>query len=183
MFFVLSLVSYKRADYLLPAYPGAAIFLAVILSDVLKTCLSKGFLTTNMVFNSVAILLVASMVGWVWFVDFYLPKLEPMREMKSAAKIIRKSTGDSLLFFNMEAHALAFHLGKPVETVVGWENLSKAICAKNEAFVLTSPDYLDEMMENFPRFKFDILYLKKESETKGLSRPFVFIKIVSMDHS
>ena len=49
--------------------------------------------------------------------------------------------------------------------------------------MLTSPDYLDEMMENFPRFKFDVLYLKKESETKGLSRPFVFIKIVSMDHS
>ena len=70
-----------------------------------------------------------------------------------------------------------------VETVVGWGNLSKAICSKNEAFVLTSPDYLDEMMENFPRFKFDVLYLKKESETKGLSRPFVFIKIVSMDHS
>ena len=183
MFFVLSLVSYKRADYLLPAYPGAAIFLAVLLSDALKTFLSKGFLTTNMVFNSIAILLVASMIGWVWFVDFYLPKLEPMREMKSAAKIIRKSTGDSLLFFNMEAHALAFHLGKPVETVVGWENLSNAICAKNEAFVLTSPDYLDEMMQNFPRFKFDVLYLKKESETKGLSRPFVFIKIVSIDHS
>ena len=106
-----------------------------------------------------------------------------MREMKSAANIIRKSTGESLLFFNMEAHALAFHLGKPVETVIGWEKLGKAIDVRNESFVLTSPDNLEEMIGKFPRYKFDVLYLKNEAETKGFSRPFVFVKIVSMDRS
>ncbi len=183
MFLILSMVSYKRADYLLPAYPGAALFLALLLSDALKVAFSREFLTIKMFFTSVAMLLVASTIGWVWFVDFYLPKLEPMREMKSAAKIIRKSTGESLLFFNMEAHALAFHLGKPVETVVGWEKLGKAIDVRNESFVLTSPDNLEEMIGKFPRYKFDVLYLKNEAETKGLSRPFVFVKIVSMDRS
>ena len=183
MFLTLSLVSYKRADYLLPAYPGAALFLGVLLSDALKVGFSRGFLTTRMFFASIAGLLIASTIGWVWFVDFYLPKLEPMREMKSAAKIIRQSTGENLLFFNMEAHALAFHLGKPVETIVGWEKLEKVIVSKNESFVLTSPDNLEEMMGKFPRYKFDVLYLKNESETLGLSRPFVFIKVFPMDHS
>jgi len=183
MFSILSMVSYKRADYLLPAFPGAALFLGILLSDALKVCLAKEFLTIKMFFASIAILLVVSTIGWIWFVDFYLPKLEPMREMKSAAKIIRQSTSERLLFFNMEAHALAFHLGKPVETVVGWEKLEKAIVAKNEAFVLTSPENIEEMMEKFPRYKFDILYLRSEAETKGLSRPFVFVKIFSMEHS
>lgn len=183
MFLILSLVSYKRADYLLPAYPGAALFLAVFLSDALKVCLSKEFLTIRMFFTSILVLLVGSTMGWVWFVDFYLPKLEPMREMKSAAKIIRKRTGENLLFFNIEAHSLAFHVGKPMETVVGWEKLQKVIVAKDETFVLTSPENLEEMMEKFSRYKIDVLYSKNESETKGLSRPFVFVKIVSMDHS
>ena len=183
MFLILSMVSYKRADYLLPAYPGAALFLAVLLSDMLKAFIEKDFLTIKMFLASIVVLLVASMVGWIWFVDLYLPKLEPMREMVSAAKIIRKSTGENLLFFNMEAHALAFHLGKPVETVVGWEKLEKAIGAKNEVFVLTSPENIEEMMMKFPRYKFDILYLRSEAETKGISRPFVFVKILFMDHS
>lgn len=149
----------------------------MLLSDALKVAFSRDFLTIKMFFTSVVMLLVASTIGWVWFVDFYLPKLEPMREMKSAAKIIRKSTGESLLFFNMEAHALAFHLGKPVETVVGWEKLGKAIDVRNESFVLTSPDNLEEMIGKFPRYKFDVLYLKMRQKQKDLADHLFLLKL------
>lgn len=183
MFLVLSLVSYKRADYLLPAYPGAAIFLSVVLSDFIKLSFFSKLLSTRTFYKSLAGILFVSSVSWVWYVDFYLPKYEPMREMKSAAKFIRNSTFDNILFFNMESHALAFHIGKPLETIVGWENLEKSINLKKQAFLLTYPENIEEISGKFPDHKLNVLYSKNSQLTKGFSRPFVFIELKSQNDS
>ncbi len=183
MILILSLVSYKRADYLLPAYPGAAIFLGVLMADGFKLCLSKKLLTIKMFLPAQIALLTVSILGWIWFVDFHLPRLEPYREMKSAAKIIREKTPANLLFFNLESHALAFHTGKPLETVVGWGNLEQLVALNKESFVLTSLDNLPEISQKLPGFKFNVLYQKDIFKTKGLSRPFVFIKIYPVNET
>src|SRR5262249_32379499 len=78
MIVLLSLMRYKRPDYLLPAFPGLALALAVGVtawfrsqSETKQAWLPRGF----------AAGLVLFLAGWVGFIDLYLPRHEPSRSM------------------------------------------------------------------------------------------------------
>jgi hypothetical protein len=44
--------------------------------------------------------------------------------------------GAQIVFFRVEDHLLAFHLGKPVATVLEWENLDVWVSQLNPGYVL-----------------------------------------------
>jgi len=161
----LSCMRFKRADYLLPAYPGAALFLGCTLerwmrqqvarvnelkrlefwgsSDPLARRASEGGLLarranrcytrlqTALSFGSTKIqlsacsVLVAAAVGWLIYVDQVLPHQEPAHECRRFAAAIRQHAPapNLVLFFRTENHALAFHVGRPIDTLLEWENL------------------------------------------------------------
>jgi 4-amino-4-deoxy-L-arabinose transferase-like glycosyltransferase len=115
----LSCMRFKRADYLLPAYPGLALFLGAAGHAwwQQQAARRRGTLAW-----SFAALLTVYIAGWT---SYHLAR-GPAWEYRDAAQRIRRHTGPEapVIFFRTELHPLAFHLGRPMTTVLEWENLA-----------------------------------------------------------
>jgi hypothetical protein len=147
MFVVLSCARYKRADYLVPAYPGAALFLGCTLCRWCRHAPKErrqGDKETRgqeerfcppislspCLLVSLSPCLLVSAFGWWVRVEFTLPAAEPGREHRSFARVVRRHvpTPRPILLFRTEAHALAFHVGAPVRVLRHWDELDR--CAE-----------------------------------------------------
>jgi 4-amino-4-deoxy-L-arabinose transferase-like glycosyltransferase len=121
MFTVLSCAGFKRADYLLPAFPGAALFLGYRLE-----CWYQQTGRVSRVAWVFFLTIIGCAAAWPFYVSRLLPGEEMEREDRRFAAEIRKwaPAPQLVLFFRAEAHALAFHLGAPLDTFLEWENLN-----------------------------------------------------------
>jgi 4-amino-4-deoxy-L-arabinose transferase-like glycosyltransferase len=120
MMAVLSCVGFKRADYLVPAYPGAALFLGCVGERWLQAARHSARL---MAASCVAV--AGCLLGWWIHLVWILPREEGQREDRTFAAVIRRyaPAPDPVIFFRVEAHTLAFHTGRPIDTLLEWENL------------------------------------------------------------
>ncbi len=116
----LSCMSFKRADYLLPAYPGVAIFLGVVierwLADASHTI---GIVCRRLILAVLAIYLI----GWQVYNIALVPAEEKAWPYRAMAAEIRAQTRKPVIFFRAETHLLMHHVGPPVDTILEWENL------------------------------------------------------------
>jgi 4-amino-4-deoxy-L-arabinose transferase-like glycosyltransferase len=120
MVFLLSCAGFKRADYLLPAYPGAALVVGCAAERWARNRFRSGA-----VIAGTGLVGVACAAGWWVYVERVLPLQELSREHQRFASEIRQRAPapQLVLFFRAEAHALTFHVGNPVDTFLEWENL------------------------------------------------------------
>jgi 4-amino-4-deoxy-L-arabinose transferase-like glycosyltransferase len=109
---LLSLSRFKRADYLLPAYPAVAILIGCWAERHGRLRLTAGVAAAGL-----AGCLLWRLVG--------LPAQDARAEQASVAAAIRRHVpvGSQIVFFRVEDHLLAHHLGPPIATVREWENL------------------------------------------------------------
>ncbi|HEV3205131.1 MAG TPA: glycosyltransferase family 39 protein [Gemmataceae bacterium] len=119
--FVLSCVGFKRPDYLLPAFPGAALFLGCVAERWYRNAQWRRRLVVGF-----QLVVAGCLVGWFLHLNVFLPAREPSREYHRFAAAIRRYVPPPglVLFFRTEAHALAFHLGPEIDTFLEWENLA-----------------------------------------------------------
>jgi 4-amino-4-deoxy-L-arabinose transferase-like glycosyltransferase len=117
---ILSLARFKRADYLLPAFPGAALFLGC----AAERWWSRGQ-QRRWPAAAFGVVIMGCVAGWWVYLNLVLPGQEPAREYRRFAAAIRRQVPapELVLFFRTEAHALAFHVGEPIDTFLEWENL------------------------------------------------------------
>jgi 4-amino-4-deoxy-L-arabinose transferase-like glycosyltransferase len=154
MTLVLSLARYKRADYLVPAYPGAALFLGCVIVRWGRG-LSLRFARPVNQFVFTGVLVVAAFIWW-FRVEFILPRSEPMLEQRTFAALIRKyaPAPETVLLFQTEAHILTFHLGKPVHLVRQWEELD-ALIGDGVAHLVLPLEFADEWPQHLHRVNLD----------------------------
>jgi 4-amino-4-deoxy-L-arabinose transferase-like glycosyltransferase len=107
----LSCMSFKRADYLLPAYPGFALLVGAA---------AEHFAIRRRVFAVVAL---AVACGWGWYNMCVVPQQEDGWPYLRIAQEIRAQTDRPVIFFRAESHVLALHVGRPLDTILEWENL------------------------------------------------------------
>jgi hypothetical protein len=71
-----------------------------------------------------------------------LPRQEARQEFRRfAAEIRRRALLPQLvLFFRAEAHALAFHVGRPLDTILEWENLDIWVGRPEVYYVVMPPE-------------------------------------------
>jgi hypothetical protein len=138
MLTILSCMSFKRADYLLPAYPGAGIALSAAWHQVVATRPRWGWIGRWMI-PAVAL---ACLVGWVVHTTWVLPAAEATREQRTFASAIRRLAPqpETVLLFRTEAHQLCFYLGKPVEHLAEWENLDIWLSTPELRLVVMTPE-------------------------------------------
>jgi hypothetical protein len=112
---LLSALRFKRADYLLPAFPGLALFLGAVGTRWWKERPRRWAIT-----SFVGILGVYA-AGW----NGYLRGQQDDWPYRDAAEAIRARAGADtpIIFFRAEVHPLAFHLRRPLGTIREWENL------------------------------------------------------------
>jgi 4-amino-4-deoxy-L-arabinose transferase-like glycosyltransferase len=130
---ILSLARFKRADYLLPAFPGAALFLGCVLEHWYCGAVRPRLLATA--FAAVA---VACPAGWWLYLEYDLRVQEPARESVHFAEAVRRAVPAPrpVLFFRTEAHAAAFHVGRPLALFVEWEKLNARAADPEPAYVV-----------------------------------------------
>lgn len=133
MLAVLSCVRFKRADYLLPAYPGAVLFMGAVAEGWYRSSRRRARLLVGF-----ATILVGCVAGWWIFLERVLPGYEPARDQRLFASEIRRwaPAARPVLFFRTEAHALAFHVGGHVPTFVEWETLDRWTRESSPAYVV-----------------------------------------------
>lgn len=127
MLVLLSFARYKRPDYLVPAYPGAALCLGAFAHSILH---SRLFQTA----------LICIALGWWYRVDVHLPQLEPTRSHQAfAQEIHHRRYNKHVIFFRTEAHGLAFHVGRPLKILIDWNDLDRWPC-ESPALVVMPKD-------------------------------------------
>jgi 4-amino-4-deoxy-L-arabinose transferase-like glycosyltransferase len=145
MTLLLSCFRFKRADYLLPAYPGAALFLGSIAERYYREAKRRAVFATGF-----SLSLGGLALGWWIYVSYLLPGQEPRLEFRHFAEEIRRRAPppELVIFFRTEAHALAFHVGRPIDTILEWENLDVWCSRPGTYYVVMPPENADE----WPRY-------------------------------
>jgi hypothetical protein len=125
----------KRADYLLPAFPGAALFLGCAAERWYRCATRPVLLAAG--FGAVA---AACAAGWWLYLDYDLRTREPARASIRFAEEVRRlaPAPRPVLFFRTEAHAAAFHVGRPLAVFVEWRELD-AWAARPEPVYVVMP--------------------------------------------
>jgi 4-amino-4-deoxy-L-arabinose transferase-like glycosyltransferase len=141
---VLSLAQFKRADYLLPAFPGAAVALGCAAEHWLAACRRpRAVRRATWLFG----LLVAGGSA-VWPVMWFAvePAEAARQEKRPFAAAVRAAAPppQPVLLFRTESHLLAYHLGGPLHTLVEWGDLRAALAAPGPHAVVMPPEYADE---------------------------------------
>jgi 4-amino-4-deoxy-L-arabinose transferase-like glycosyltransferase len=141
---LLSCARFKRADYLVPAYPGAAVFLGCVLERQLRPG-RRGWVLAGV--GAMAALMTA---GWMGYVGWRLPAEETYREYRSfAAEVRRQAPAPACVaFFRTEAHALAFRVGRPLAVIVEWRDLQARLEGPGPHYLVMPP----ERAAQCPRF-------------------------------
>jgi 4-amino-4-deoxy-L-arabinose transferase-like glycosyltransferase len=130
VFALLSCMRFKRADYLLPAYPGAALLLGCAVEGWLREAQAARKLVAGF-----GVAVAGCVVGWLVYLEVLAPdKGWPDR---SFAEAVRRHTPGPVLFFRVESHAVAFHVGRPLHTLLEWENLDIRAGRPRRAYIIT----------------------------------------------
>jgi 4-amino-4-deoxy-L-arabinose transferase-like glycosyltransferase len=112
----LSLMRFKRADYLLPAYPGAALWLGCLGERLLK---ERQLRIARLLPYAMGFIVAGLAIGWT----IYLSRPDRGSSHRHFAAEIRRLTKQHVIFFRTEAHEVVFHVGQPLDTILEWENL------------------------------------------------------------
>ena len=153
IFVFLSCMRFKRADYLLPAYPGMAIFLATVIERCwqTRTATADGVAVPDRWRRIFAVGLGALMFvyagGWLTYQSIAAERSQPYRAM---AAEIRRQTQGPVIFFRAESHVLAYHVGRPVGTILEWENLEVWSRKPSVVYYVMPEACAEEARERFP---------------------------------
>jgi 4-amino-4-deoxy-L-arabinose transferase-like glycosyltransferase len=180
---VLSCAAFKRGDYLLPAYPGAALFLGCIFSNEERRWREARPRAVWVGLHLAPCLLAAGMtVGWLARAERGLPAEEPFRDYTRFAAAVRRQAPrpEEVVFFRTEAHALAFHVGRPMTVLVEWRDLEARLAGSGTQYVVMPPDSAAEAHESLPDVRFEeVLRNTDLSEGLGHERPLVLMKMTT----
>jgi 4-amino-4-deoxy-L-arabinose transferase-like glycosyltransferase len=141
---LLSLSRFKRADYLLPAYPGAALWLGCIGERLYQRWRCQARLTWLTLGVSAA--LAAITIGWTIRIDVFGPRQDVQHGERYFAAAVRAIAPQPqlILLFREENHLLAYHLGRPLNTFLEWENLEIWTGQPGPHFVLMPAECADQ---------------------------------------
>ena len=173
---VLSAAKFKRADYLLPAFPGAAIALG---------CAAESWLSSRSNPRSgraarwaFGLTVAGVVVGWQVMTFVIEPAEEARQEKRAFAAVIREHAPApaQILLFRTESHLLAFHLGRPVHTLVEWGELNDRLAEPGPHFVVTPPEYAAEAAAILPHHPMAVVARLDEYTRAAPPRPLVFLR-------
>ncbi len=134
---LLSCARFKRADYLLPAFPGAALFLGCVAERWYRSTPRPRLWAAGF-----GVAVAGCAVGWAVYAGAVQPRSEDLRkgQARFAAEVRRIVPAPApVLVFWAEPHALVFHLGRPVRTLIEWDRLDAELAAAEQPYVVMPP--------------------------------------------
>ncbi|MSR55498.1 MAG: phospholipid carrier-dependent glycosyltransferase [Gemmataceae bacterium] len=146
MILVLSISRFKRADYLLPAYGGAAIFLGCAIE---RWYLERSAKHRQRLLAAFIVSLALLPVGWLAFDRIVTAREGAARDQEAFATRVRELAPQphEIVLFRVESHQLGYHLGRPIHTLVEWSDLNVRLREPGPHFIVTRAEFLDEVRQ------------------------------------
>ena len=178
MFGLLSLARFKRADYLLPAYPGAGLFIGCIAEHWYQQWSPTWRRVSAAAF---CMLMAGSLAGWWWFHRFEEPKQQAVREQQAFAEHIRRAAPvpSEVMLFRVESHLLAFHLGRPIHTLVEWAELNERLAEPGLHWFVTRAEFVPECLQNVRSRKIEVAGYSADFSPARPLRPLVLMHTIA----
>jgi 4-amino-4-deoxy-L-arabinose transferase-like glycosyltransferase len=176
MVLVMSTAHFKRADYLLPAFPFAS--LAVGCGGEAWYLSRANQRTLGLARYALGSVLAVVVIGWVVMTTLVEPAADAKEEKRRFAEAIRAEAPapQTILQFRMESHLLSFHLGRPVHTLVEWGELNELLAEPGPHFVLMPPEYVYPTREIVKTRQLRIVTRLEDHTTARPPRPLVFLR-------
>jgi 4-amino-4-deoxy-L-arabinose transferase-like glycosyltransferase len=167
MLMVLSCVSFKRADYMLPAYPGAALFLGCVGERCYGAAVHRRRWAAGF-----ALVALGCVTGWIVFLHAFLPTKDRQLQYESFAAEVRglAPAPQRVSFFRTEAHTLAFHVGRPLDIFVEWEKLAEQTARPESHYIVMPLARFAECADHIPAERFEKL------RTSSHAKPLVLLR-------
>jgi 4-amino-4-deoxy-L-arabinose transferase-like glycosyltransferase len=172
---LLSCARFKRADYLLPAYPGMAMFLGCFGQ---RWCESLAPRRRWLAVGCTISLAGLMVLGWLRHVECRLPSDEPYRDYRPFAAQVRRLAPqpEEVVFFRTEAHSLAFHVGRPLAIVVEWGGLNARLLRPGIHYVVMPPCYVEGCRFNLHGVRVESLLSNTDLSGGRHERPLVLLR-------
>jgi 4-amino-4-deoxy-L-arabinose transferase-like glycosyltransferase len=176
MFAVMSTARFKRADYLLPTFPFAAIAVGCAAEAWLASRAKPG--TVRVAKRAFGGVLAAVAAGWLVMTFAVEPAEQAKEEKRRFAEVIRRHAPPphTVLQFRMESHLLSYHLGRPVHTLVEWGELNELLAEPGPHFVVMPPEYVYPTAEIVTSRKLVAVARLDEYTAGKPPRPLVFLR-------
>ncbi len=179
----LSCMRFKRMDYLLPALPGLAWWLGTVAErwwrDVaMKTPSKAGIVGYRLAWAGLAAVVVAVAAGWGIYVTQLQPRWEEHHSYRRFAAAIRQETTGPVIFFRAEAHEVAFHVGRPLDTILEWENLAWWATRPQIIHIVMPPDCAAKWRQDLPHGRLEEVLRTTDLGGAPSERPLVLLRSV-----
>jgi 4-amino-4-deoxy-L-arabinose transferase-like glycosyltransferase len=171
---VLSCARFKRADYLLPAYPGAALFLGCTLARWARA----GAWGARAVPAGVLLVVAGVVAGWWRQVAWVLPAHEAFRDYRAFAAEVRRHAPApaGVVFFRTEAHALAFRVGRPLAVLVEWRDLQQRLLAPGPHYLVVPARCVAECRRHLRGVRLEEVLRNTDLSGGAHERPLVLLR-------
>ncbi|MDB5308248.1 MAG: arnT 2 [Gemmataceae bacterium] len=176
MFAVLSAAKFKRADYLLPLFPGAAILLGSAAEAWLASRTNSR--TAELAQRGFGLTAAAVLIGWQVMTFVVEPAEQAPQEKRAFAGMIRSHAPrpTEVLLFRAESHLLALHLGRPLTTLVEWHDLNDWLAGPGPRFVVMPPEYVHSTGQIVRSRKLVVVARLEDYVPGKPPRPLVFLR-------
>jgi 4-amino-4-deoxy-L-arabinose transferase-like glycosyltransferase len=175
MLLLLSCVRFKRSDYLLPAFPGAALFLGCAAERCYRAVRQRGRLAL-----AFGLALTGCIIGWRVYVERVLPRSEPeLEQRRFAAEVRRRAAAPRpVLFFWAENHPLEFHVGRPLHILIEWEDLDAWAARPEPTYVVMPPEVAREAPQHLHSGRLEEVLCSTDLAGAKQKRPLVLLRTV-----
>ena len=125
-------------------------------------------------------MMTGSLGGWWWFHHHAEPKQQAVREQKAFADHIRSCAPApaEVLLFRVESHLLAYHLGRPLHTLVEWGELNQRLAEPGTHWFVTRAEFVPECFENVRTRRIEVSSCSKDFVAVLPLRPLVLLRTI-----
>jgi 4-amino-4-deoxy-L-arabinose transferase-like glycosyltransferase len=171
VFVLLSLMRFKRADYLLPAYPGAALLLGCAAEHWWRESRAG-----RMAVAGFTLMVAGHVVGWTIYLERVVPGEDGARAYSRFAAAIRRYTPQVVVFFRAEAHNVAFHVAPPLTSLLEWENLDWWVGRPDSYYIVMPADCAAEWRQHLTRGRLEEVLRTTDLGAGRGERPLVLLR-------
>jgi 4-amino-4-deoxy-L-arabinose transferase-like glycosyltransferase len=172
---ILSCARFKRSDYLLPAFPGAALLLGCAAERWYQSIRQRRALVA-----AFAVAVAGGAFGWWVYVDRVLPRTEAELEDRTFAEEIRRRAPAPrpVLLFWAEAHGLAFHVGRPLHILIEWQDLDAWAGRPESTLVVMPPEVAREWPQHLTAGRLEEVVRNTDLAGGRHKKPLVLLRTV-----
>jgi 4-amino-4-deoxy-L-arabinose transferase-like glycosyltransferase len=175
MLVLLSLMRFKRSDYLLPALPGAAWMLG---------CAGEAWYRRRRgrwPVVAFGVVMAATVALWLAYCTFIVPVVEESRTHRRFAELVRQQTDGKVLFFRAEDHNVAFLVGPPQRSLLEWENLDLWAGKLQTTYIIMPPECVAEWPKHLTAGTLEVVASSEGLATPARRWPALLSRFIDFD--